>query len=157
LLYCSATLSTPAAKRPQCQCLQHAESDRMHMRCARGWLTALSILATPLALRAQTVLHGTVVNATTGQAVAGATVGTEGSQVSATTDGAGRFALRPEKPVTTLTVSHPDFEPYRVSLASAGSPIRVALTPVATLPGIRVTATSPPSSAVTLTTEDLHR
>ncbi len=123
----------------------------------RGGLPALFLLATPLALPAQTVIRGTVVSAATGQAVVGATVGAEGSTVTATTDDGGRFALRPDGPLAKLTVSHPGFEPDTVALDGATTPLRIALTPLATLPGIQVVAARPASSAGVLTADDLDR
>jgi ABC-type arginine/histidine transport system permease subunit len=66
----------------------------MGLRSRHGWLCVLLLLAAPEAECGQAVLRGTVVSATTGQAVAGATVGAEGSEVSTTTDDAGRFALK---------------------------------------------------------------
>jgi iron complex outermembrane recepter protein len=97
------------------------------------------------------------VNASTGRAIPDATVAGDSSAVATTTDGAGRFALQPEKAIIGLTVTHPGFEASHVSLDSVKTPLRIALTPLATLPGVQVVATSPPSSNGDLTKDDLDR
>jgi outer membrane receptor for ferrienterochelin and colicin len=64
---------------------------------------------------------------------------------------------KPEKTVAAITVTHPGIEAYRISLDSARTPLRIALTPVVTLNGVRVVAASQPSSAGVLTADDLDR
>jgi iron complex outermembrane receptor protein len=118
----------------------------------------LLLLAAPLALRAQSTVHGTVVDAQTGSPVSGALVVVSGTTNGTETDPAGVFTLSAADSITSLTVSSVGYVSSDVSVANGAEPLRVRLVPAhQRLPGVEVTARRPAPSAVELSESDLQR
>ena len=118
---------------------------RACMRAVRPGTIALSLfllthLVFPYAGAAQSGLIGTVVARATGQPIAGATITVEGSNVTATTNGLGRFEVGAAPGSATLVVSAPGYLELRVSNVQSGTTIELERTPNF-LETVQVTAT----------------
>ncbi|MEO6878914.1 MAG: TonB-dependent receptor plug domain-containing protein, partial [Gemmatimonadaceae bacterium] len=120
----------------------------------RFWL-ALALVCLPLALHAQTVVQGTVVDQQSRTPVAGALVRISGTTITTATSDSGRFSLTSARPITDITVSRVGYATRDVSVSGSGE-VTVELTPSATeLPGIQVIARTTEPSTVILTQSDL--
>ena len=121
-------------------------------------LPALLVLAVPAVLRAQTAVHGTVVDARTGAPIADASVVVTGAGSGTTTTAGGAFTLTSGGPIPSVTVSCLGYATTTVAVTDASESLRVSLAPVPVqLPGIEVTAQAATPSAETLTLADLRR
>jgi iron complex outermembrane recepter protein len=116
------------------------------------------MLAAPLTVRAQSTLHGTVVDAQTGNPIAGATVIVTGTRIGTLTDQAGVFTLEAPDSIPSVSVSAVGYMSAQASIANIAEPLRIQLAPAQQrLPGVEVTARRPAPSAVELTQSDLQR
>ena len=115
-------------------------------------------LAAPLALRAQTAVRGTVLDAQSGSPIVGATVVVTGTANGTLTDRAGAFALTAPDSITGLSVSSIGYVSAEVSVGSPAESLVVRLAPAhERLPGVEVTARRPTPSAIELGEPDLQR
>ena len=94
----------------------------------------LALLAAVVALAQHAVVSGTVSDATTGQAVAGASV--SAGRLSVVTNADGFFTLKTDGTAPSLTVSHVGYQPQTLSIGTPDSqagdkvrPLRVWLKP----------------------------
>lgn len=115
-------------------------------------------VAAPLVARAQSTVHGTVIDAQTGGAVAGAAVVVTGTTVGTVADQRGVFTLAASDSITSVTVTAVGYQSSTMVVSTASQPLRVRLTPSEErLAGVEVTARRAPPSAVELTQSDLQR
>jgi len=118
----------------------------------------LLLLATPLALRAQSTVHGTVIDAQTGKPIVGAAVVVTGTRIGVVTDQGGAFTLTASDTITSVTASGVGYAAAETTVEDATRPLRIRLAPSAQrLSGVEVTARPAAPSAVELTTSDLER
>jgi len=121
-------------------------------------LFAMLLVAAPAVLRAQTTVHGTVVDRQTGAPVARAQVVVTGTSAGAATNDAGAFSLTFQGGVASLTVTRLGYDTAVVAVTDASQALRIQLVPASvSLPGLEVTALSPTPSVGTLTAADLDR
>lgn len=120
--------------------------------------SALLLLLLPVAVSAQTTIHGTVVDAETGARIAGAVVSVTGTNTGTTTNDAGAFTLTAIGRITSVTVTSAGFSTANVPVTNAAEALRIELTPAPIkLPGIEVAAQAPTPTGATLTRADLSR
>jgi iron complex outermembrane recepter protein len=121
-------------------------------------IAILLILAAPFALRAQSSVHGTVLDSQTGGPIVGAAVVVTGTTNGTVTDQYGAFSLTAADSITSLNVSRVGYVSADVSVTNPTEPLRVRLVPAhQRLPGVEVTARLPAPSAVELSESDLQR
>lgn len=121
---------------------------------------AALILATTLSFgaRAQSTVHGTVIDAQTGKPIVGAAVVVTGATAGVVTDQGGSFTLTAPDSIARLTVTVVGYTGTEVTVADATQPLRIRLAPSQQrLSGVEVTARPAAPSAVELTTSDLER
>jgi outer membrane receptor protein involved in Fe transport len=107
-----------------------------------GVLLLFLVLVAGHFVAAQSTLSGMVVARSTGQPIVGATVTTEGSNVSATTNGFGRFELSGLTGPATLTVTAPGYLDLRVPNVQGQAPVTIELERTPNfLENVQVTAT----------------
>ncbi len=125
-------------------------------RPSAALLTAL--LSLPAVLQAQTTIHGSVVDQSTGAAVAGASVMVTGTSTGTVTDDAGSFTLEAPGSVASVTVSSIGYVTRTVPVSDARVVLHVRLKPSAVrLPGIQVVSTLSAPSVGVLTQRDLQQ
>ena len=106
-------------------------------------LFAMLLVAAPAVLRAQTNVHGTVVDRQTGVPVARAQVIVTGTSVGAATNEAGAFSFTFQGAVTSVTVTRLGYDTAVVAVRDASQALRIQLVPASvSLPGLEVTAQS---------------
>jgi iron complex outermembrane receptor protein len=116
------------------------------------------MLVAPLTLRAQSTVHGTVVDAQTGSPVAGAAIVVTGTTNGTVADQEGAFTLSAPDSIGSLSVSSVGYVSVELSVASTAEALHVRLVPAhQRLPGVEVTARRPAPSAVELSESDLQR
>jgi iron complex outermembrane receptor protein len=121
-------------------------------------LYAVLSLLFPLALHAQTTVHGTVADQRTGSPIAGATVSARGTDASTTTDASGSFTLTSARSITRVSVYAVGYDSKEVAVTDASEPVDVRLVPSATeLPGVQVLGSAAAPSVGVLTRHDLER
>ena len=102
------------------------------------------LVAVPHSSRAQSRLTGSVVDASTGEGLPGASLQIEGTYSGTITSTTGEFELRSEQSSLVLIVRFIGYESARVEVDRFDKPIRVALQPSAiTLPEITITGEDP--------------
>src|SRR6185437_12565615 len=85
----------------------------------------LLLLATPLALRAQSTVHGTVIDAQTGKPIVGAAVVVTGTRIGVVTDQGGAFTLTASDTITSVTASGVGYAAAETTVEDAARPLRV--------------------------------
>ncbi len=116
------------------------------------------LLAAPVGLAAQTLVHGRVVDRQTGAAVAGAAVVITGTENGTMTSDAGSFTLRSRGPVSSLTVSSIGYETQTVAVSDATAVLEIRLRPAPVpIPGIDVVSGRATPAVGVLTQHDLER
>ena len=121
-------------------------------------LSALLVLAAPALLRAQTTVHGTVVDRQTGTPIVRAQVVVTGTNVGVATNEAGAFSFTVQGAVVSITVTSLGYVTTEVPVADPSQALRIELAPApVALPGLEVTAQAPTPSVGTLTAADLGR
>lgn len=124
----------------------------------RKLLSAVLLFVSPMALHAQTSVHGTVVDQQTGTPIAGASVVITQTTTGTLTNDAGAFELSSENPIASLTVSIIGYATKIVAVANVNEALRIRLAPApAELPGVQVVANKPTPSTAVLTQHDLDR
>src|SRR5689334_5383542 len=93
----------------------------------KSLLTVASLVLVPVAVTAQTVVRGTVVDQQSGSPVAGALVRLATGTLATTTSDSGTFALTSVRPITRLTVSRVGYVTISVDVPSSGESMRIAL------------------------------
>ncbi|MGH7523331.1 MAG: carboxypeptidase regulatory-like domain-containing protein, partial [Gemmatimonadales bacterium] len=119
---------------------------------------SLLLILLPLALHAQSSLHGTVVDQLSGAPVTGATVTVTGTDHVAKTNGSGQFTLTSSDPITSITARAVGYGEQVLSISDMKAAIRIELVRSATtLPGIEVVARRQEASTGVITRDDLNR
>ena len=124
----------------------------------RFLLCFTSLLLVPVAVRAQIVVRGTVVDLQNASPVAGAIVRVATGTLATTTSDSGTFTLTSARPVTRLTVSRVGYVTVSVDVPESGGAMRILLVPSAVeLPGVQVVAQTPVPSTAQVTRSDIDR
>ena len=124
----------------------------------RRLLLTVMLLALPAALRAQTVVHGTVTDAQTSDPIAGASVITNDNTANATTNEGGFFSLSVPGNVTSIIVSKPGYASREIPVANSSRALYVRLAPSRTeLAGVNVVGNRATPSVAELSQQDLAR
>jgi iron complex outermembrane receptor protein len=116
------------------------------------------MLAAPFTLRAQSIVHGTVIDAQTGKPIVGAAVVVTGTHTGVMTDQGGAFTLTAAETITSVTASSVGYAAAEATVSDAAQALRIRLAPSAQrLSGVEVTARPSAPSAIELTPSDLDR